>query len=160
MFVFSSGVSVTSSNTGVPDISGSVYTKTQVRALLLKALVGSEFPRFIPSLYCSVLFVCSPLRSRVTTRRRHQAPPSACRRRWAAAAPSTPRLRPLMPPHPSCTSSLLISSPTHRCCTTTYSKTPRSAPTSCPITTHPHHRTGYININTNSCGTRHSNGLH
>lgn len=28
--VFSSGVSVTSSNTGVPDISGSVYTKTQV----------------------------------------------------------------------------------------------------------------------------------
>lgn len=28
----SAGVSVTSSNTGVPDISGSVYTKTQVRA--------------------------------------------------------------------------------------------------------------------------------
>lgn len=26
----SAGVSVTSSNTGVPDISGSVYTKTQV----------------------------------------------------------------------------------------------------------------------------------
>lgn len=29
---FPSGVSVTSSNTGVPDISGSVYTKTQVSA--------------------------------------------------------------------------------------------------------------------------------
>lgn len=29
---FSAGVSVTSSNTGVPDISGSVYTKTQVAA--------------------------------------------------------------------------------------------------------------------------------
>lgn len=30
----SAGVSVTSSNTGVPDISGSVYTKTQVITVL------------------------------------------------------------------------------------------------------------------------------
>lgn len=32
IYSVSTGVSVTSSNTGVPDISGSVYTKTQVIA--------------------------------------------------------------------------------------------------------------------------------
>lgn len=39
---FSPGVSVTSSNTGVPDISGSVYSKTQVGACRAPLCRGAQ----------------------------------------------------------------------------------------------------------------------
>lgn len=55
----STGVSVTSSNTGVPDISGSVYTKTQVitysRSLFLKTAGNWKRSRSFKTSFISLL---------------------------------------------------------------------------------------------------------
>ena len=131
----SAGVSVTSSNTGVPDISGSVYTKTQVitdHNYLKICTVNNCFPRrcsLNQAKHMSVPFIslsssCSRLRSRVSTPARQQLR-SACPRLWGAADPSTPRLQLATPRPPSCTSWHRTNSPTLRSCTTTCSRTDR-----------------------------------
>ena len=62
------GVSVTSSNTGVPDISGSVYTKTQVSIFLCLLasiiIVASRFVILLPYTLCKNLkfpFIADPI---------------------------------------------------------------------------------------------------
>lgn len=58
-FVSSAGVSVTSSNTGVPDISGSVYTKTQQVRMMLqwykhwnKCICSETYGKFMTTSVC------------------------------------------------------------------------------------------------------------
>lgn len=124
----STGVSVTSSNTGVPDISGSVYTKTQViascQSLSPKRTETWKGKRLFIRSCLFHFFFCSHLRSRVSTLV-HQQLRSACPLLWAAEDPSTPQLRQATPLPPSCTSWLHINNPILRFCTTTCSRMDR-----------------------------------
>lgn len=115
------GVSVSSGTTGLPDMTGSVYNKTQVR-VCKGGQIGQRQVQF------SLIFSLFSLSFRLLTSKdftQGLLHLSACPLPWVPLGLWPLELPLAMPLRHSCTSCLHTSSPTPSCCTTTYRRMPR-----------------------------------